>query len=104
MIKAKQSEFLATLRNRRLAYIGLFGKENDLATDTVLKDLALFCRAEQSTFHQDARLHAVLEGRREVWLRIQEYLHSSEEQIFRKHKVIELKEQEDGTRAGPAQP
>ena len=42
--------------------------------DRVLADLARFCRANESTFHPDPRVHAVLEGRREVWLRIQKYL------------------------------
>lgn len=45
-------------------------------------DLARFCRADQSTFHADARVHAVLEGRREVWLRIQEHLRLSDEELF----------------------
>lgn len=42
--------------------------------ERVLADLAKFCRAGESTFHPDPRVHAVLEGRREVWLRIQKYL------------------------------
>ena len=42
--------------------------------ERVLADLARFCRAGESTFHPDPRVHAVLEGRREVWLRIQKYL------------------------------
>lgn len=40
----------------------------------LLEDLAEFCYAHKSAFHADARMHAVLEGRREVWLRIQEHL------------------------------
>jgi hypothetical protein len=42
--------------------------------ERVLADLAKFCRANESTFHPDPRIHAVLEGRREVWLRIQKYM------------------------------
>jgi len=38
--------------------------------ERVLADLARFCRANESTFHADPRTHALLEGRREVWLRI----------------------------------
>lgn len=36
----------------------------------VLADLRKFCRGDQSTFHTDPRVHALLEGRREVFLRI----------------------------------
>lgn len=53
--------------------------------DDVLKDLARFCRADVSTFHPDARLHAVAEGRREVWLRIQQQLRLSDEQLWQIH-------------------
>lgn len=48
----------------------------------VLADLAKFCRAHVSTFHADARVHAVAEGRREVWLRIQQHLQLTDEQLY----------------------
>lgn len=51
--------------------------------ERVLADLARFCRAGESTFHPDPRVHAVLEGRREVWLRIQKYLRLSAADIDR---------------------
>lgn len=74
---------LDTARNflgrRRTAYVktflGPFGQE-------VLIDLAKFCRASESTFHTDARAHAVAEGRREVWLRIQRHLQLTDEQLW----------------------
>lgn len=47
----------------------------------VLADLAKFCRADRSCFHENARIHGVLEGRREVWLRIQKYLNLTPEEI-----------------------
>lgn len=49
----------------------------------VLRDIAVFCRANKSTFHEDARLHALAEGRREVWLRIAHHLHLSPEELWR---------------------
>ena len=55
------------LGERRYAYRKTF--DGPLA-EVVLKDLARFCRAHESTFHADPRAHAVAEGRREVWLRI----------------------------------
>ena len=36
----------------------------------VLADLARFCRAAEPCWSPDQRFHALLEGRREVWLRI----------------------------------
>jgi hypothetical protein len=58
-------------------------------TETVLRDLAKFCRANESTFAKDPRAHAVLEGRREVWLRIQQYLRLTEDELYQLHVVKE---------------
>lgn len=69
------------LRSRQQAYLFTFPKENVLA-QKVLEDLAHFCRANESTFHPDPRTHAVLEGRREVWLRIQHHLNLSDEELW----------------------
>ena len=67
------------LGRRRTAYVKTFltpfGQE-------VHEDLAKFCRAHDSTFHTDARAHAVAEGRREVWLRIQKHLQLSDDQLW----------------------
>jgi hypothetical protein len=72
----KAQQFLG---RRRTAYVktfqGPFGQE-------VLQDLAKFCRAHESTFHVDARAHAVAEGRREVWLRIQRHLQLDDETLW----------------------
>lgn len=50
-----------------------------------LQDLAKFCRANESTFHPDARISGQLDGRREVWLRIQDHLTLSPEQLYKKY-------------------
>ena len=47
----------------------------------VLRHLAEFCRAAASCFHADPRLHAVLEGRREVFLQIQRFSKLSDDEI-----------------------
>jgi hypothetical protein len=49
----------------------------------VLEDLARFCRAYKSTWSEDPREHALIEGRREVWLRIQAHLQLGEEDIWK---------------------
>lgn len=67
------------LLGRRYAYVKTF--EGPLARE-VLKDLARFCRAHESTFDADPRVHAGMEGRREVWLRIEHHLKLSPEQLW----------------------
>jgi hypothetical protein len=69
---------------RQYVYQQTFNKENLLAQE-VLKDLASFCRANESTFNPDARIHAVLEGRREVFLRIESHLNLSSEDLWKKY-------------------
>lgn len=66
-----QEKLAAVFERRRQSYITTFSGP---VPERVLADLAKFCRANEPTFHPDARVHAVLEGRREVWLRIQKYL------------------------------
>jgi hypothetical protein len=70
------------LSGRQRAYKLTFG---GVAGDTVLQDLAQFCRANESCFHPDARASALMEGRREVWLRIKEHLDLTEEQLTELH-------------------
>ena len=72
----KAQQFLG---RRRTAYVKTFltpfGQE-------VLADLAKFCRAHETCFHMDARAHAVAEGRREVFLRIQRHLNLTDDQLW----------------------
>ena len=73
------------ISRRRNAYCKTF--LNPYGAD-VLEDLARFCRANESTFNADARLHAVAEGRREVWLRIQKHLQLTDEQLWAMHAPL----------------
>ena len=70
------------ISRRRNAYCKTF--QGPLGQE-VLCDLARFCRASESTFHPDPRLHAVAEGRREVWLRIARHLQMTDEQLWALH-------------------
>jgi hypothetical protein len=67
-----------------VAYNRIFDKQSPF-TETVLADLAKFCRASESTFHVDARAHALMEGRREVYLRIQEFINLNADQLLEKY-------------------
>lgn len=69
------------LFRRRRAYRLTFNPEEQSDQD-VLADLARFCRANESTYHPDPRMSCVLEGRREVFLRIAQHLNLSEEDLW----------------------
>lgn len=49
----------------------------------VLRDLARFCRANVSAFHEDQRATDLALGRQEVWLRIQNHLQLSPDELWR---------------------
>lgn len=80
------SALKAKLHGKAFAYSRVFDKKSPY-THEVLKDLAQFCRAHDSTFHPDARVHAVLEGRREVWLKVERMLNLTTEEIYELHAV-----------------
>lgn len=68
------------LRRRKTDYQLAF--KQSVYGQAVLADLAKFCRANDTCFHEDPRMHAVLEGRREVWLRITRHLNLTTEQLY----------------------
>lgn len=70
---------LRFLRQRQQAYQTTFLNP---VGERVLQDLAKFCRATESTFHPDPYRAAFLEGRREVWIRIQHHLQLTDEQMW----------------------
>lgn len=70
------------LFRRRFAYHQVFNKESEFA-QMVLKDLGKFCRVDKTTFHDDARLHALIEGRREVYLRILQHIELSQDELWK---------------------
>lgn len=72
-------ELADLLSSRRTAYVQTFSGP---IAEKVLADLARFCRASESTFHADPRVHALAEGRREVWLRIVKHLNLTDEQLL----------------------
>ena len=68
-------EFLtARAQAYRHTFTGVHGEK-------VLVDLAAFCRASESTCNPDPRLEGILQGRREVWLRITKHLNLTEDQL-----------------------
>lgn len=86
-MKVQEIELQEKLSARQRGYItlftGEFGKE-------ILADLTAFCRGKESTFHPDQRVHAVLEGRREVYLRIMDHLELTAEDFLRKYGNLDI--------------
>lgn len=76
------------LRNRKRAYQLTF---NSLAGQEVLIDLAKFCRANDTCFDADPRIHAALEGRREVFLRIANHLNLPTEHLYAIYNGVSFK-------------
>lgn len=65
----------------------------------VLTDLAAYCHARKPTFEADARAHAFKEGQRDVFLRIQEFMSLTIEEIYQLRgsgRTIAQKEDTDG--------
>ena len=68
-------DFLVTRSQAyKQTFSGIYGER-------VLKDIARFCRANESTFNPDPRMEGVLQGRREVWLRISKHLNLTDDQL-----------------------
>lgn len=78
------------LRSRKMSYIQVF-KRDGIYHNEVMADLAKFCRAVEPTFHVDPRVHARLEGRREVFLRITQHLNLSAEELYNLYSKGQLK-------------
>lgn len=64
---------VATLAERKKGY-------ESIPVEALI-DLATFCHAFESCFHPDPRIHAQIEGRREVWVRITHYLELTPHQL-----------------------
>tara|TARA_R110000796_G_scaffold97160_1_gene204013 strand:- start:1666 stop:1917 length:252 start_codon:yes stop_codon:yes gene_type:complete len=67
------------LRTRAQDYRQVF---SGVQGERVLGDLAKFCRAHTSTFNADPRVEGILQGRREVWLRIASHMNMTEQELW----------------------
>jgi hypothetical protein len=82
MTPEKLSEILG---DRQRAYLLAFNA-SDAAGAAVLADLAIFCRANEScVIPGDRDRTYVLEGRREVYLRIRDHLDRTTEELVKKY-------------------
>lgn len=84
------NKYIESLKNRTLAYKNCFDT-SQLENRAVLTDLALFCRifttTEEPGQKEDPK---VLEGRRQVFLRIQEHIQFDHLQLYQLHPLKQL--------------
>lgn len=75
------------LARRKEAYSRVFVAGNSELSDRefVLSDMRRFCRGDQTAFHHDERVHTLLTGRQEVWLRIQDFAKLSLDDLVEKY-------------------
>jgi hypothetical protein len=76
-VRAKIKDYLIS---RKQSYAKTF---KGVYGERVLDDLAKFCRANNSTIHSDPRMEMVLQGRREVWLRIAAHLNMTDKEAWK---------------------
>jgi hypothetical protein len=82
------------LKGRKRAYALAFGSP---AGQEVLIDLVRFCRAVEScVVPGDRDRSLMLAGRHEVWLRIQQHMKLSSEQLFDLYNARNVLEKKDG--------
>lgn len=75
-VKMRTIDFL---RSRKRAYELTFSQGHG---QFVLRDLAHFCKAGETTFDENPIIAARYAGRREVMLRIQKHLNLTSEELF----------------------
>lgn len=68
------ARLIGRLGHRKTNYQLAFGSP---AGKAVARDLARFCRAAETTYQSDPRAQAMLEGRRQVWLRVEQHCNFS---------------------------
>lgn len=83
-------KYMETLKNRITAYKNCFDTAH-LENRAVLTDLALFCRMFTTTDDPNQKEDPkVLEGRRQVFLRIQEHLQFDYTQLYQLHPLRQM--------------
>jgi hypothetical protein len=86
MLRATAERLKLFFKKRKIAYTRVFDAQSPF-TRVVLSDLEKYCCAYQSTFHKDERVCLILQGRRDVFLRIAENLNLDLEDIYNLHVI-----------------
>jgi hypothetical protein len=84
------SKYMEILKNRQISYKNCFDL-SQLENRAVMTDLALFCRMFTTTAEPDQKEDPkVLEGRRQVFLRIQEHMQFDQFQLYLLHPLRQI--------------
>ena len=83
-------QFLAYVATRSEHYKKVFGNLEDPSVRFVLEDLAFFTRAHSSAFNADPRIHALIEGRREVYYRIADNTQLSRDLLYERYVAADI--------------
>jgi hypothetical protein len=87
-----EAQAFEQMQERKRAYQLAFTSPAGIA---VLEDLTRFCRGEVTCFDSDPRMHALLEGRRDVYLRIKRHLNLSTEQLLEIYAELRVETEGD---------
>lgn len=74
---------------RQAAYLDTFAGPR---AETVLQDIANFCRACKTIYTSEERASWILEGRRQVWMRIQDQLRLTQDELWRLYRDPKIEE------------
>jgi len=89
---AKLGKMFDKLRGKKTSYMLCFGTP---AGKAVLDDLLIFCHAGKTTYDDDPRMQAALEGRREVILRIAQMMNIPSAQLMTLYFGVQTQTGED---------
>lgn len=84
VLRNERDDAVKEIEMRQRAFRRAFPLDSD-DMRIVMKDLRPFCRADMSAWAQDQRVHALLTGRQEVYLRIMDYLTLPLDDLVAKH-------------------
>lgn len=83
-------QFTAYVAERQRHYKAVFGNLDSASVRFVLEDLAFFARAHASAFNPDPRLHALIEGRREVYYRIADNTQLPRDLLYERYVAADI--------------
>ena len=86
--RAQEDAELSTaqrLERRQLAYKRMLGNLVDEDREIIEADLEWFCMGNRAVFHENERVHVLLTGRQEVWMRIQDHVRLDLEELVDKY-------------------
>lgn len=89
-LKLAGNALVEYLQRRQRAYRAVFGNLDSEDVRIVLHDLAVFARAHSTAFNSDPRIHALLEGRREVYYRIKDHTQLSDDLMYEKYVAADI--------------